>query len=104
MAITTTQPVGVIWMVLTDRKKLARLMLIQDVTQRDLAAAAGWKSHSYLGRLLRGEVSTLEVEPAVRIATKLGVGTDDLFVARVSNDARRNVQRRKTSRSGTAAA
>lgn len=80
-------------MVLTDRKKLAKLMVIQDVSQRELAQAAGWKSHSYLGRLLRGDVNTLELEPAVRIAMHLGVGTDDLFVSRTSSDSRRYAKR-----------
>lgn len=81
-------------MVLIDRRKLAKLMLIQGVTQREVAAAAGWKSHSYLGRLLRGDVTTLETEPAVRIAKFLGCPIEDLFLARVSNDARRLVARR----------
>ncbi|GAA1992554.1 hypothetical protein GCM10009718_32820 [Isoptericola halotolerans] len=80
-------------MVLTDRKKLAKLMVIQDVSQRELAKAAGWKSHSYLGRLLRGEVNTLDLEPAVRIAMYLQVGTDDLFMSRSSSDSRRNAKR-----------
>lgn len=82
-------------MVLTNRKMLAKLMLIQGVSQRELAEAAGWKSHSYLGRLIRGAVTTLEVEPAVRIAAHLGVGVDDLFMARVSNDARQSVERKR---------
>ncbi len=86
-------------MVLVGRRKLLKLMLIQGVTQRQVAEAAGWHSHSYLGRLLRGEVTTLEVEPAVRIAVFLGVPTDDLFVARVSSDTRRNVQRRPAKKS-----
>jgi transcriptional regulator with XRE-family HTH domain len=81
-------------MVLIDRKKLRKLMLIQGVTQREVATAAGWKSHSYLGRLLRGDVNTLEPEPALRIATFLGCPIDDLFLARVSSDARRIVERR----------
>ncbi|WP_407316704.1 helix-turn-helix transcriptional regulator [Isoptericola halotolerans] len=84
---------GAIWMVLTDRKKLAKLMVIQDVSQRELAKAAGWKSHSYLGRLLRGEVNTLDLEPAVRIAMYLQVGTDDLFMSRSSSDSRQNAKR-----------
>lgn len=75
-------------MQLLDRKKLAKLMVIQGVTQRELAEAAGWRSHSYLGRLLRGKVSTLEVEPAVRIANYLGVGVDDLFLSRTSSVSR----------------
>lgn len=94
------RPIGGVWMYLPDqnRKRLAKLMLIQDVTQRELAEAAGWKSHSYLGRLLRGDVNTLDLEPAIRIALYLGVGTDDLFVARASSDAARNVKARKTPR------
>lgn len=73
---------------LVDRKRLARLMTIQGVSQRELATAAGWKAHSYLGRLLRGDVDTLEPEHAVRIAEYLQVGTDDLFVARSSTASR----------------
>lgn len=78
---------GELWMILQDRKRLAKLMVIQGVTQRQLAEAAGWKAHSYLGRLLRGDVKTLEPEPALRIAHFLGVGVDDLFLTRVDSDA-----------------
>ena len=77
-------------MQLYDRKKLARLMIVQGVSQRQLAQAIGWKSHSYLGRLLRGDVNTLEKEPALLIAKTLGVGTDDLFLTKTSSDTRRN--------------
>lgn len=71
-------------MELQDRKKLAKLMVIQDVSQRELARLAGWKTHSYLGRLLRGDAKTLNPEPALRIAKALGVGVDDLFLTKVS--------------------
>lgn len=83
-----------VWMVLIDRRKLAKLMVIQGVSQRQLALAAGWKAHSYLGRLLRGEVNTMDPEPAVRIATYLGVGVDDLFLARTDSNAGRSEQSR----------
>lgn len=73
-------------MKLIDRKRLAKLMAIQGVSARGLAKAAGWKSHSYMNRLLSGEVSSLEPEPAVRIARHLGVGVDDLFMPRLSTD------------------
>lgn len=79
-------------MVLRDRKRLARLMVIQDVSQRELSQAAGWKSHSYLGRLLRGEVKSLEIEPALRIANHLQVAVDDLFLVRVTSVSGRPVQ------------
>lgn len=77
-------------MQLRNRKRLATLMLIQEKSQRDVARAAGWSSHSYLGRLVRGEVDTLEPEPALRIARYLGVGVDDLFVVRVSSPSGEN--------------
>lgn len=80
-------------MQLLDRKKLAKLMVIQDVSQRELARAAGWKSHSYLGRLLRGQANTLELEPAIRIANYLGVGVDDLFLTKTSSVSPQNEKR-----------
>lgn len=83
---TATDRIPEIWMRLHNRKGLLKLMAIQNVSARQLAKAAGWKSHSYMNRLLKGEVLTLEVEPAVRIAKYLGVGVDDLFVARVSSE------------------
>lgn len=79
-------------MELADRKKLARLMVIQEVSQRDLALAAGWRSHSYLGRLLRGEVKTLDAKPALLIAKRLGCGVDDLFLVRVSSGSGRHAK------------
>lgn len=77
-------------MQLHDRKKLAKLMVIQEVSQRQLALAIGWRSHSYLGRLLRGDVNTLEKEPALLIAKFLGVGVDDLFLVKTSSNTRRS--------------
>lgn len=84
-------------MILTDRKRLAKLMVIQGISQRQLAEAAGWRAHSYLGRLLRGEVKTLSPEAAVRIAATLGVGVDDLFLTRMSSSTGRIDQTRKSA-------
>ena len=67
---------------LIDRRKLAKLMVVQGISQRELAQAAGWRSHSYLGRLLRGEVTTLDPDPALRICDALDVAVSDLFAAR----------------------
>lgn len=36
---------GDIWMKLKDRKKLLTIMEIQEVSRRELAMVAGWKSH-----------------------------------------------------------
>lgn len=89
---------GEVYMEIRDRKKLARLMIIQEETHRSLSAAAGWKSHSYLGRLLRGEVKTLDTDAALRIAHKLRVPVDDLFVVKVDSNPVHT-----DKRSGTAA-
>lgn len=84
MTNTTADGPGELFMILKDRKQLASVMIVQEVSQRELAKAAGWKSHSYLGRLLRGEVRTLDGDAALRIAHRLGLPVDHLFLTRVS--------------------
>lgn len=82
-------------MLLKDRKQLAKLMVIQGVSARQMARIAGWKSHSYMNRLLSGDVRTLSTDPALRIAHHLGVGVDDLFLVKVSDQSGVRVQRHK---------
>lgn len=77
-----------------DVTKIRKLMVIQNVSQRTLAEKAGYQSHAYMGRILRGEVNTLSPDAAVRIAKYFGVGVDDLFLVRTSNDNGRNGQRK----------
>ncbi len=67
-------------------KGLRTLMVVHDVSQRRLALAAGYRSHAYMGRLLRGEVNTLEPQAALRIARFLQVDMSFLFVPRPSID------------------
>lgn len=76
-----------------DPKKIKTLMVVQDVSTRRLAAEVGYASHAYVGRILRGEITTVTPERAARIARFLGVGMDDLFVPRLSTDSRRSVKR-----------
>lgn len=94
MATSSNDRIPGIWMKLHNRTGLLKLMAIQGVSARQLARVAGWKSHSYMNRLLSGEVSTLEPEPAVRIARHLGVGVDDLFMPRLSTDSGDSLKRR----------
>lgn len=70
-------------MELVNREMLERLMKTRGVSQRQLAAIAGWKSHTYMQRLMRGEVKTLNTDPALRIAHFFGVPVDLLFLTRV---------------------
>ena len=86
----TTTRIGEVWMELHDLKRLKTLMLIQGVSGRQLATVAGWKSHTYMQRILRAEVNTLDPEPALRIAKFFGVGVDDLFLVRVSTHTGQN--------------
>lgn len=101
--IKLPNPIGEIWMEVRDVKKLQRLMIVQDVSQRQLAVVAGYKTHTYMGKILRGEAKTLNTEPALRIAKFLGVGVEDLFLTKVSTipdqNGRRNVSTRATLRS-----
>lgn len=82
-----------------DPKKIRKLMVIQSVTYRELAAAVYGEgsTHAYVGRILRGEVTTIKPEHALRIAEYLGVGVDDLFVTRLSTDTAQTVKRRRAA-------
>lgn len=80
-------PISEVWMELIDRKRLAKLMAIQDVSQRQLARDIGWKSHTFVQRLLRGEAKTVSPDSACKIAARFGVGVDDLFLVKTSSTA-----------------
>lgn len=66
-------------MELRDRARLAARMKECGASQRDVAKAAGWKSHAYLSRLLAGSEQTLNLEPALKIAFYLDVPVSELF-------------------------
>lgn len=88
----TSTSLGEVWMQVRDHRKLARLALIQDASHRQIAEAVGWKSHSYVGRIFRGEVKTVDPEAAVRMAHFFGVAVDDLFLTRSSKNPGRGVR------------
>lgn len=75
-------------MELKDKDKLKGYMLIQgNLTHRALADGAGLGSHTYIGKLLRGKASNVTPGTAARISLYLGVGVDDLWVPRSSQEA-----------------
>lgn len=76
-------------MELKDRTLLASLMEAQRKSARHVARVAGYKSHTYVQRLLRGEAKNLDPAPAARIAHDLGIPFNLLFVTRVSGDTAR---------------
>lgn len=81
---TSTPRIGAIWMELVDLKLLLALAKSHRVSQRKLALVAGYASHAYMGRIMRGEVKTLEPTPAARIAHYFDVELDVLFRPRSS--------------------
>jgi transcriptional regulator with XRE-family HTH domain len=74
-------------MQIKDRDLLAALMASKKLSGRALAKQVGWKSHTYLQRLLRGEVNTLDPDRAIIIAHYLGVPLELLFVPRVDRNS-----------------
>lgn len=85
-----------------DPKRIAKLIAIQDTSMREVARQAGWKSHTYVQRLIKGEAKNVDVVPAVRIALFFGVGTDDLFLARSSSESRHVAKLEQTLRKKSA--
>lgn len=93
--LKTRPAVPEIYMQVIDPKRIKKLMLIQEVSARTLAERVGYKSHSYINRILNGDIKTVTPDRAARIAHFFEVGVDDLFVARASSDARQSDNRRK---------
>lgn len=90
---TATYELPELWMELKDPTLLASLMEEQQKSARYIAKAAGYKSHTYVQRLLRGEAKNLDPTPAARIAHDLGVPFNLLFRTRVSGESAQSVQR-----------
>lgn len=89
MNATLTRMDGDLWMLIRDHKKLARLLVIQEISHRQLADALGWRSHSYIGRMCRGDVRSIDGDAALRIAALLKTPVDDLFAIKVSSHSGR---------------
>lgn len=92
---------GEVWMLLKDRKLLARLMAIQGWSARTLATESGFKSHTYVLRLINGSARSCTAERAVAMAANLQVPLDSLFVTNVSGTAGRSVRSGRTFQEGT---
>lgn len=75
-------------MQVNDADLLRRLLKTKGFTARQLSRQMGWKSHSYLNRILGGDVRTVTPDVAVKIAYLLQVPVDLIFVPRVSGDTR----------------
>lgn len=92
--IPRNQRITEVWMQVIDHRRIAKLMAIQEISGRQMARIVGWNSHTYMQRILRGEIRSVDPEVAVKIAATLGVGVDDLFLPRVSTETAHSEQRR----------
>lgn len=72
-------------MILRNARTLRRLIISEGVTHRELAEAAGYRGHSKIGRLCRGESRLLEEKYALAIAHKLNVHVGVLFLPETSS-------------------
>lgn len=68
------------------------LMKDLKISGRQLSETVGWNSHTYLQRILRGEIRTVTTDKAEKIAITLGVPRDVLFVPKVSVNTDQSVQ------------
>lgn len=68
------------------RKRLAKLLLIQGVSHRELATACGWKSHGMVSHLISGRRNGVDPTAAIIIAKTLGVDLSDLFLTEIPAD------------------
>lgn len=75
------------------RKRLAKLLIIQEVTHRELAAAIGWKSHGMISQLITGTRNGVEPDKALGMAKYLGVEVSDLFLTEMPSVAPRVTHR-----------
>jgi transcriptional regulator with XRE-family HTH domain len=77
-----------------DVRAIKRLMAVDNISARQLAAGAGYASHSYVNRILSGQVTTVTPARGRSIARFLKVDVEDLFVAPTSTETRRSATRK----------
>ncbi|WP_370291529.1 helix-turn-helix domain-containing protein [Nocardioides sp.] len=86
-------PITELYMLVKDADLIRRLMESKGLTARRISRDMGWSSHSYLNRVLNGQVRSVTPDAAVKLAYLLQVPVDLIFVPRVSGDTRQNVRR-----------
>ena len=92
--MTNINSVTELYMIVKDADLLRRLIETKGFTARQLSRAMGWSSHSYLNRILAGQVRSVSPDSAVKLAYLLQIPVDLVFVARVSGETRQTVGRK----------
>lgn len=96
MSVGTIE-IGELWMEVRDLAMLESLKIVRKLSNRDMAKIAGYQSHTYMNKLMRGEKKTLNAEPALRLAKYFGVGVEYLFSTEMSTDPTQNKQKSKAA-------
>lgn len=91
MTITHIEPME-LYMLVKDADLLRRLIESKQLSAREIAKRMGWHSHSYMNRIVTGQVRSVTPDAAVKIAYLLQVPVDLIFVPRVSGETRQNVR------------
>lgn len=91
-----TATVTELYMQVKDADLLKRLMATKGLTAREVSRAMGWRSHSYMNRVLAGDVRTVKPDAAVKLAYLLQIPVDLIFMPRVSGDSRQT-ERQKSA-------
>lgn len=76
-----------------DPDLLRTLLKSKGITARQLSRDMGWSSHSYMNRILAGQVASVSRGAALKIAGLLQVPVDLIFVAKASSEIRQNGKR-----------
>ena len=93
--IATVTPME-LYMIVKDAELIRRLMVTRSggpISAREISRRMGWESHSYMNRILNGQVRTVTTDTAVKVAYLLGVPVDLIFTPKVSSDSGQNVRR-----------
>lgn len=77
-----------------DAELIKRVMASKRISNRSLARQMGWKSHSYVNRIVSGQERTVTPDTAIKMAHLLGVPVDLFFETRVFSESPQNVDRR----------
>lgn len=92
--ITPINPLELL-MFIKDAELIRRMMNThrpRKITARQMSRELGFASHSYMNRILNGEVRSVTPDTAMKIAFLLGCPVDVLFDAKASGNAGRNVR------------
>lgn len=88
-----------LWMIVKDPEAVKRVVAAAGLTHREIADACGWKSHTIVGRIVRGELRTVEPRKARLFEEALKVPNGYLFATKVTRKSGRPASSKRTKAS-----